>query len=51
MERRDTKLTDNDKLAKKLDRILVKQQSITVNYKRVDQKVEKLADFTEKTAP
>ena len=42
---KDEILTSNDYIAKKLDRILTEQQAITVNYKRVDQKVEYLEDF------
>ncbi len=43
-------LNSNDRLAKKLDRILTEQQAITVNYKRLDQKVENLESFAEAVA-
>src|SRR3989338_8738241 len=46
----DKILTSNDRLANKLDRILTEQQAITVNYKRVDQRVEYLESFSAQVA-
>ncbi len=46
----DKILTSNDQLAVKLDRILTEQQAITVNYKRVDQRVDYLESFSAQVA-
>ena len=43
-------LTSNDKVIKKLDQVLTEQKAITVNYKRLDQKVESLEIFAEMAA-
>lgn len=47
---KDEMLTSNDKVIKKLDQVLTEQKAITVNYKRLDQKVESLEIFAEMAA-
>ncbi|MEW6610628.1 MAG: hypothetical protein AB1352_03335 [Patescibacteria group bacterium] len=46
----DKILASNDRLAQKLDRILTEQQAITVNYKRVDQRLDYLESFSAQVA-
>jgi hypothetical protein len=40
-------MTSNDHVVKKLDRVLTEQQAITVNYKRMDLRLENLETFAE----
>ena|SRR3989338_3168080 len=47
---KDEILTSNDKVIKKLDQVLTEQQVITINYRRLDHKVENLEDFAEKVS-
>ncbi|NIR86339.1 hypothetical protein GWO13_01735, partial [Candidatus Bathyarchaeota archaeon] len=44
-------LTSNDKISKKLDQVLTEQKAITVNYQRVDQRVDRLEEFARQAAP
>ena len=42
---KDEILTSNDKLSKKLDTILIEQKSISVNYKRVDTRLDNIEEY------
>jgi len=50
VEWKDEILTSNDRVVKKLDRVITEQQAITVNYKRLDHKIERLEEFAEQAA-
>ena len=47
---KDEILTSNDKVAGKIDHVLTEQQAITINYKRVDSRVDSLELFAKQAA-